>query len=256
MLNRSSCFRGGEIVSGHWHESLWSHSPNVAPGLPSGVALMTSDGVDSFSIVNEGGAGAAAKRHCLVRRVCGHPTQGQRLATLNSGKSGLWVNSVGDHDQESQMHGLSMEDWPGMMGSAGGLVRYKGDGAIVGADIHPSEQYLIMATAKGTVLVFHTWTVELRGIFSAEMRPSQFVRGLCIDPHGLYVALGMGTSHSTEGSDERRGRGRDDEKEEVEEVKDGFITDVDLYEIVRGENALDRKKELKAGFAGIAAAAR
>ena len=75
VMNRSSCFRGGEVVNGHWHESLWSHSPNVAPELPSGIALVTSDGVDSFSVVNEGGAGKASKRHCLVRRICRHPTQ-------------------------------------------------------------------------------------------------------------------------------------------------------------------------------------
>lgn len=63
VLNRSSCFRGGEVVASHWHESFWGWGAVGGVGLPSSVGLMTSDGVDSFSIVNEGGGGAATKKH-------------------------------------------------------------------------------------------------------------------------------------------------------------------------------------------------
>ena len=71
VLNRGSCFRGGEIMGSCWHEKYWSHTPEGGVGKPISAALLCGDGVDTYSIVNEGGRGIVSKKHCLARRICG-----------------------------------------------------------------------------------------------------------------------------------------------------------------------------------------
>ena len=61
------------------------------------------------------------------------------------------------------------------------------------------------------------------------------MRGMCVDPWGLYVAIGIGKGTGDGG--------------------DGFINEVELFEIATGDNAL-AVPELKAGLNGTMVSAK
>ena len=256
VMSRSSCFKGGEVVNEFWHERMWSHTANISPGKPSSIALIVSDEVDAFSIVNEGGAGTASSKHSMVRRLCRSAAAFDRKGSkTNCNSSGLWVFKAEDKDggEGTTDKGMGMGlDWPGLIGGGGNAApaRYKGDGVIVGAEVHPSEQYLIFLTAKGTVFIYHLWLVEVRGIFpvvglSGLQGGTAFLRSLKIDPWGLYVAVGVGkkvSMRSEELAEEESG-------ERGAAMTDGFICGVEFFEIATGKRAL-LSSELKKGFDG------
>jgi len=72
----------------------------------------------------------------------------------------------------------------------------------------------------GTILVYHLWLGELRGVFPTVSVDGDggFVRGVSCDPFGLYVAVGVG-----------RNKGDD---------FNGFINEVEIFEIGTGNGIL------------------
>ena len=66
------------------------------------------------------------------------------------------------------------------------LVQYVIDeGKIVGFDVHPSNDYLLVTSTKGRIYVSRIDTGELRGT----IRIPANAKGCCIDPSGLYVVV-------------------------------------------------------------------
>jgi WD40 repeat protein len=62
---------------------------------------------------------------------------------------------------------------------------YITSGRITGFDIHPSKDYLLVTSNRGTVYVFRLDTGELRGTITVPLH----AQGCCIDPSGLYVLI-------------------------------------------------------------------
>jgi WD40 repeat protein len=59
------------------------------------------------------------------------------------------------------------------------------EGKITGADVHPSNDYLLITSNKGRIFVFRIDTGELRGTILIPLH----AKGCCIDPAGLYVIV-------------------------------------------------------------------
>ena len=276
VANRSACFRGGEIVAACWPEEAWSYAP-AEVGKPAAVAKLVGDGVDVFSVVNEsrGGSGRSGRpRHCLVRRMCGSSTKDQRLSTVNRGTRGAWRNvaaSEGDHHRR-------LEDWEKeeVLEGLGGVKRFKSDSTVVGADVHPSGQYVLLLSAKGTVFVYHLWLGELRGVFPTQVDRKSggelFVRHLKVDPFGLYVAVGMGERKGAKGTDRGTDRrsiepnniyseeapedaaaaeGTNENERGSERGSDGFVNRVEVFEITTGENAFQSEGARRAALGDL-----
>ena len=75
---------------------------------------------------------------------------------------------------------------------------FKLDGALRHAEIHPSQEYLVVLTSKGTLLIYHLWLGQLRGIIPTisssvhrQLSDSSTTRAntFTMDPSGLYVAI-------------------------------------------------------------------
>jgi hypothetical protein len=200
---------------------------------------LVGDGIDVFSIVNESTGGNGRPKHCLVKRPCDVSNKEQQISNLNktkrgskSGtKSGLFTDVTNDDDR-------GMEDYNNevVYESYNSIQRYKADSTIVGAEIHSSEQYVVVLGAKGNVFIYHLWLGELRGVFPTVVNidtSNTFFRGLAIDPYGLYIAVGLGTKKS--GVDV--------------EGCDGMVDRIELFELTTGVNAFtnDNKKSQSLG---------
>ena len=78
------------------------------------------------------------------------------------------------------------------------LSEFKLDGSLRGMVIHPSQEYVVVLTSKGTLLIYHMWLGQLRGIIPTiasdihrELLDSTTTRAnrFTMDPSGLYVAV-------------------------------------------------------------------
>lgn len=58
-----------------------------------------------------------------------------------------------------------------------------GVGQVDGFDVHPSKDYILITSNRGSISIFRTDTGELRGT----IKVPEHARGACIDPSGLYV---------------------------------------------------------------------
>jgi len=168
-LHRSMCFKGGYVLSENWTESNWNYNfPNYkVKDMPNPVALLCTDGVDSFSIVNEcegdkrgsGNASAGASegsskkkkkknKHILVRRKLLNPTKEMRLSMLSKGKSCQWVDvGGGGGGGGGGGFGAFVVADIGNLDLSNGydqVIKMKCDGIVVGAEIHPSKQYVVI----------------------------------------------------------------------------------------------------------------
>ena len=103
------------------------------------------------------------------------------------------------------------------------------------------------------MFIYHLWVKEPpRGVFPVGQGPGDFVKGLKIDPCGLYIGVGVGRGEGYNGGY----RGGSDEKGVSEEEEDGgrkvdaFICDVEIFEAATGYNAL-AEPGMKGGLKGI-----
>jgi len=78
------------------------------------------------------------------------------------------------------------------------LSEFKLDGALRACRIHPSNEYIVCLTSKGTLLIYHMWLGQLRGIIPTissivhrELNDSYSTRAntFTMDPSGLYAAV-------------------------------------------------------------------
>jgi hypothetical protein len=78
------------------------------------------------------------------------------------------------------------------------LSEFKLDGSLRGIAIHPSQEYVVVLTSKGTLLIYHLWLGQLRGIIPTiaseihrDIIDSKTTRAntFTMDPSGLYVAV-------------------------------------------------------------------
>ena len=191
---------------------------------------MIGDGVDEWVLFNESLVG---KKHCVTRRAVGRVRGG---AVFVKGRKEMWRrdeedSGVDDFDRVTQSGGAVP-----VLNGLEATIRFKSDAIVVGAGIHSSEQFVVMLSGKGTVFIYHVWLGELRGVFPSAVNldlDSVFVRGISMDPEGLYVAVGTGVKRPAFGG------------------SDGFVSGLEVFELTTGCEAIKKEGVKEECFGGL-----
>ena len=122
------------------------------------------------------------------------------LVPLSSRETRRAANKVSNGGTDRSESGTSVGsvDWSHGFEKPRLLCEYRLDAAVRDMTVHPSGDYLIALTSRGTVLIYHLWLGRLRGIIptismALHRRPfdSLTTRGnaIAVDPCGIYLAV-------------------------------------------------------------------